>query len=479
MITMKNKVLSNNSFSSIFLLFMICCIVFAILSCNNGVGSDELSCKPNLLILISDDQRWDQVSYPGNQIIPQLATPNLDKLASEGVYFTNAFVTTPICAVSRASIYTGRYASSHGMNHFRTSLKKDVMNNSYFAVLKKTGYRTGMLGKWGIGLEGTKDNFDFFDAWARQGSYFHNTDSGKIHNSVWLAAKAREFMKSNSNQPFALTVCYKAPHHPYHPDTKDTALFKNVFIPQRSSDTEDAYSKMADHVMEGSLNRWCYFDERKDEATRESFEKNFLRCVVSLDRSVGQIMKSLRELNFDENTIVIFLSDHGYLWGEHGLGGKWLHYEESIRIPMIIRWPELAKEYQGKFLPQMVLNIDVAPTILQMAGLKVPEVMNGKSLLPLLNNPEADFREDFFLEHDSVIMVENPIPDSYGIRTKEWKYIRYVNSATEVEEMYHLTNDPMELQSLIDDQNFLDARNRLRDRYHDYIEELSTENNPL
>jgi arylsulfatase A-like enzyme len=439
----------------------------------NSNGSAKSS-RPNFLILISDDQRWDQVSYPGNQIIPELKTPNLDKLASQGAYFTNAFVTTPICAVSRASIMTGRYVSTHGMNHFNTPLKQEVIANTYPALLKKAGYRTGIFGKWGIGMEGTEKIFDVVDAWFNQGVYFHETDSGPVHNSVWLAAKTREFLASvTADQPFCLTVCYKSPHHPYQPEYRDTVLFKNVDIQKRKSDTPEAYANMAPNIMEKSLNRWCYFDERKDEETRDNFEKNFLRCVVSLDGSVGEIMKSLHEYNLDENTVVIFLSDNGYLWGEHGLGGKWLLYEESIRVPIIIRWPEMSETSKGKLLQQLVLNIDIAPTILDMAGVKVPKVMDGKSMFPLLKNTESCFRDDFFMEHDSVISVENPIPDSYGIRTKEWKYIRYVNIEPEVEEMYNLIVDPLEMKNLIDNEDFIKVKNDLRKRFDNYREKLT------
>ncbi len=439
----------------------------------NSNGSTKSS-KPNFLILISDDQRWDQVSYPGNQIIPELKTPNLDKLASQGAYFTNAFVTSPICAVSRASIMTGRYVSTHGMNHFNTPFKEEVIANTYPALLKKVGYRTGVLGKWGIGLEGTEKIFDVVDAWYNQGVYFHDTDSGKVHNSVWLAAKTREFLASvTPEQPFCLTVCYKSPHHPYQPEYRDTALFKDVYIPKRKSDTPEAYANMAPNIMEKSLNRWCYFDERKDEETRDNFEKNFLRCVVSLDRSVGEIMKSLHEYNLDENTVVIFLSDNGYLWGEHGLGGKWLLYEESIHVPIIIKWPGMPEINKGKLLQQLVLNIDIAPTILEMAGVKVPKVMDGKSMFPLLKNPESRFRDDFFMEHDSVISVENPIPDSYGIRTKEWKYILYVKVKPEVEEMYNLITDPLEMKNLINNEDFIQVKNALRKRFEEYREKLN------
>jgi len=463
--------MKNNITNLSTVIFPVCSLGFVLLSFTNIVAGNTKSKKPNFLVLISDDQRWDQISYPGNQIIPELKTPNLDKLASRGVYFTNAFVTTPICAVSRASIMTGRYVSSHGMNHFDTPLKDEVITNTYPALLKKAGYRTGIFGKWGMGMAGTEKIFDVCNAWADQGAYFLNTDNGRIHNSEWLALKAIEFLGSGkSDQPFCLTVCYKAPHHPYQPDKRDSTIFEDVYIPKRKSDTPEAYAGMSANVMEKSLNRWCYFDERKDEKTRNAFEKNFLRCVVGLDRSVGKLMDALHELKLDENTIVIFLSDNGYLWGEHGLGGKWILYEESIRVPMIIRWPGMPERSKGKLLQQLVLNIDVAPTILDMAGIKVPEIMNGKSMLPIINNPESDFRSDFFMEHVGIINVENPIPDSYGIRTKDWKYIRYINVEPEVEEMYNLNTDPMEMKNLIDDKGFINVKNDLKKRYKYYMD---------
>ena len=434
----------------------------------NGEGKTKSS-KPNFLVLISDDQRWDQVSYTGNQIIPELKTPNLDKLASRGVYFSNAFITSPICAVSRASIMSGRYAGSHGMNHFNTPLKEEVLVNTYPALLKKAGYRTGILGKWGMGMAGTEKIFDVCNAWSDQGTYFIKTDTGQIHNSEWLALKTREFLSSGkSDQPFCLTVCFKAPHHPYQPDQRDSTLFEDVNIPKRKSDTPEAYAGLSAHVMEGSLNRWCYFDERKDEKTRSNFEKNFLRCVAGLDRSVGKILGALHELNLDENTVVVFLSDNGYIWGEHGLGGKWILYEESIRVPMIIRWPGMPEKYKGKLLPQLVLNIDIAPTVLDLAGIKVPAIMNGKSMLPIINHPESDFRTDFFMEHDGIVKAEYPIPDSYGIRTKGWKYIRYINVKPEIEEMYNLRTDPLEMKNLIGDKDFIKVKIYLRERYIHY-----------
>jgi arylsulfatase A-like enzyme len=184
-------------------------------------------------------------------------------------------------------------------------------------------------------------------------------------------------------------------------------------------------------------------------------------------------MKSLEDFGFDKNTVVIFLSDNGYLWGEHGLGGKWLLYEESVRVPIIVKWPGMTKKNKGKLLDQLVLNIDIAPTIVDMAGLEVPKEMDGKSLFSILKEPETNFREDFFMEHDSVVNAENPIPDSYGIRTKEWKYIRYVNVEPVVEEMYNLSADPLELNNLINNDDHRKTREHLRQRFDFYKTTLS------
>jgi arylsulfatase A-like enzyme len=444
-------------------------------SCHR-VAKNSNSKKPNILVLISDDQRWDQLSSADNPLIPELQTPNMDRLAGHGVYFRNAFVTTPICAVSRASIITGRYASTHGMNHFKTSLHADIISKSYPALLHDNGYKTGVLGKWGMGIDGTEDIFDLFNAWANQGTYFHDTDSGKIHNAEWLAIKAREFLEScTPDKPFCLTVCYKSPHHPYQPDERDKDLFDEAHIPKRETDTPEGYQAMAPHVMERSLNRWCYFDERKDEATKNRFEKDFLRCVKSLDRSVGKIMQALQDLNLDKNTVIIFLSDHGYLWGEHGLGGKWLLYEESIRIPLIFHGPGIPDTMQGMKLDNLALNIDIAPTILDIAGIPVPDEMDGISLYPHLKGRQAPSRSDFFMEHVGIVDAENPIPDSRGVRSEEWKYIRYVNVEPEVEEIYNLKEDPLESQNLINDTNYIEIKNHLLERYNYYLTTLNKE----
>jgi arylsulfatase A-like enzyme len=222
------------------------------------------------------------------------------------------------------------------------------------------------------------------------------------------------------------------------------------------------------------LNRWCYFDERKDETTKNDFEKNFLRCVKSLDRSVGKILQTLEDLDLDENTVVIYLSDNGYLWGEHGLGGKWLLYEESIRVPLMVCGPGIAHTVSGRSLDRLALNIDVAPTILDMAGIPIPTAMDGMSLYPVLSGRRASDRDDFFMEHVGVIDVENPIPDSMGIRTKEWKYIRYVHADPEIEEMYHIRVDPMETRNLADDPNYSDIKSHLRRRYAAYLDVLQS-----
>jgi arylsulfatase A-like enzyme len=426
--------------------------------------------RPNILVLVADDQRWDQLSCADRPLIPELQTPNIDALARGGVLFRNAFVTTPICAVSRASIVTGRYARTHGMNRFNTPLTAEVLAASYPAVLRAHGYRTGVLGKWGMGTAGAETAFDVFDAWAGQGSYFHDVDGEKVHNAAWLAARAREFLGSGSpEQPFCLTVCFKSPHHPYQPDERDRRLFEDVDIPLRATDTPEAYAAMSSRVMEGSLNRWCYFDERKDAATRERFEKDFLRCVVSLDRAVGEILDALRALDLEDDTLVVYLSDNGYLWGEHGLGGKWLLYEESIRVPLIVRGPGVGDGLRGTKLDALALNIDVAPTILDVAGVPIPAEIDGRSLLPLLGGERVPWRQDFMMEHVGVVEVEHPIPDSLGLRSAAWKYIRYVGVQPAVEELYRVRDDPLEQHDLADEPACAGDLELLRSRLEGYL----------
>jgi len=326
-----------------------------------------------------------------------------------------------------------------------------------------------------MGIEGTEKIFDVFNAWEGQGQYFHETDKGKIHNAEWLADRSREFLETchQEKKPFCLTVCYKSPHHPYQPDERDRHLFEGVDIPRRETDTPQAYQAVKSDMMERSLNRWCYSDERGDERTRDDFEKNFLRCVASLDRSVGMIMRTLRELDLDDNTVIVFLSDNGYLWGEHGLGGKWLLYEESIRIPMIICGPGIAERGPGVKVDDLAVNIDIAPTILDIAGIPVPAEMDGSSLYPALRGKKGSGRKDFFMEHVDVIDVENPIPDSRGVRSEEWKYIRYINVEPEVEEMYHVSADPLETKNLADDENFIEIKKDLVKKYDSYLRSFS------
>lgn len=450
-------------------------IIFTTISTGYAQNNHETYKRPNFVILIADDQRWDQLSYADKPIIPELQTPNQDRLAKNGVYFRNAFVTSPVCAVSRASIATGMYASTHGMNHFNTPIQPDILSKTYSALLHKNGYRTGMLGKWGVGTAGTEKIFDVFNAWANQGVYFHDSDTGKIHDSEWLSIEARKFLEScTPGKQFCLTVCFKSPHHPYQPDERDKDLFDDVIIPKRKTDTTDAYLAMSPEVMDKSLNRWCYFDERKDQATKDHFEKNFLRCVMSLDRGVGEIYQTLKDLKLDKNTFIFYISDNGYLWGEHGLGGKWVLYEESIRVPLIITGPGIPKSMRGKKINDLALNIDIAPTILDMAGIPIPPEMDGKSLYQKLKGNKAPLRSDFFMEHVGVIEVKDtPIPDSRGIRTNEWKYICYLNTNPQVEEIYNIKKDPFEIHNLINDKSYVKISDQLRERYDYYLKKLT------
>ena len=376
--------------------------------------------RPNFLFLLTDDQRADALSCAGHSL---LKTPNIDGLAARGVRFTNAFVSTSICYASRASYVTGRYVRRHGVGGFGASLPADVLAESFPARLKRAGYRTGCLGKWGFGTAGAKDLFDEWFAWAGQGSFFHDVDGQRVHNAELLARKAEEFLAAcRPDQPFCLSVLYKAPHEPFQPDPRCAELFAGDRIVPPKTYTP-AHFEALPAFLRDSEGRRRLTKRHPTPLAFQDFAKQYLRCVASVDLSVGKILQALRRLKLADNTFVVFASDNGFFLGEHGLSGKWLMHEESIRVPMTVGYPHLPPPMRGRCVDALVLNIDVAPTLLDFAGAGIAAGADGRSLRGLLTGRQDGWRTDFFYEHH----FSHPrIPPSEGVRTGRWKYIRYV-----------------------------------------------------
>lgn len=431
----------------------------------SAAGTPE---RPNLIVLVTDDQRADSMGCAGNTI---LKTPHIDTLAAGGVFFRNSFTTTAICMSSRASIFTGLYTRCHGIDSFDKPLRRSLLETSYPLLLRKAGYRTGFVGKWGLGGPLPKADFDYFEGYSGQGRYF---DPGREkHLTTLQADQAVEFIRGcKKDEPFCLSVSFKAPHvqdegrnqpgiyakYPY--DRALEGLFQDVTVPPPL--TKDAQPLPA--FFERTLNRTREAPDFFPQHYQETM-KSLYRLLTGVDMAVGRIMDAVRNLGVEHNTVVLYTSDHGSFYGEHGFGGKWLMHEESIRTPTILCDPRLPRELRGTTRDEMVLNIDRAPTLLDLAGIAAPAHIQGASFLPLARGKQPAWRSEWFYEHPFRGGKSGTIAPSEGIRTERWKYIRYIDTDPLTEQLFDLKNDPREERNLAGEADHKETLADLRARW--------------
>ena len=431
---------------------------------------------PNILFLLTDNQRNDLLGCAGNPIIQ---TPNIDRLAANGVRFANAFCTSPICAASRASYLTGVYESRHRFTFLTPPLQRAFTDNSYPAALKRAGYRTGLIGKFGIAAKGIDpsladegaigkmfDEFDNYEHWTEDGYEIRQPDGRVRHLTDITGDKTIDFLRTHLSQPFCLSVSFNAPHaqdndprHYIWPATEDP-LYADAKMPEPFNAHPAFFRRLPKFLRETeSRVRW-----QARYATPADYQRNMrglYRMVSGVDRNIGRILAALDQLSLAANTIVIFASDHGMYYGDRGLSDCWQLNEQSIRIPLIVFDPRADESKRGIVREEMALNIDVAPTILELADLDAADGMQGKSLVPLLCGKEVEWREEFFCEHR---FNRADIPKSEGVRTQRWKYIRYYEQQPVYEELYDLLKDPHESCNLAADPKFSAQLARLRRR---------------
>jgi arylsulfatase A-like enzyme len=443
--------------------------VITIASSVVSVVQAEKEIQPNFLILLTDDQRQDTLGCYSSSC--PIKTPNIDRLATEGIRFDNGFVTTPICCVSRACILTGRYETNTRLHEFETLMPDDVFENSYPIYLKKAGYFTGQLGKYGVGIRPEqKTRFDVFDAQEWQGPAFRDYKGRKMHDAEWLTVKTEEFLdRLPKDRPFCLQVNYKEPHGSSAPAPEDDHLLDGYQFTRSPVDTPAEFAKLPQFVQTG-FGRYCYVDEFNKGGDPNPFLRNYFEKIASVERSVGQIMTMLKERGLESNTVVVFLGDHGTHFGEKQLSGKWTPYEQSLRIPFIIYDPR-PQGRKGAVSNKMVLNIDVAPTLLDLAGIKPPEVMDGCSLIPLMKGEKTAWREHFFFEHYTTPAMIKYIPRNVGVRTENLKYARWIDMDPPIEEFYDLSKDPLESRNLIGNPEYKSQVDALRKKYDQWREE--------
>nr|WP_294897618.1 sulfatase [uncultured Pedobacter sp.] len=427
--------------------------------------------QPNIIFLLTDDQRWDAMGAMGNSIIQ---TPNMDKLANAGVLFQNAYVTTSICCVSRASILTGQYESKHHINDFNTDLSAEALANSYPALLKNAGYNTGFIGKFGVGTHPPEKLFDFFvnsEAGEKmQPDYVITGKNGKlIHDTDTLSNAIQDFLSAygKSQKPFCLSVSFKAPHeqdgnpptYVIQPKYKD--YYKDVTIPLPVT-ADPKYWKQFPAFFQTDTNfgraRWQGLFG-SPELYQENV-KNYYRLITGIDDAIGRMTEKLKKLGIADNTVIIVMGDNGMFLGEHGMEGKWWGYEESVRVPLLIynpNTPDSIKQYKA---PQMALNIDIAPTILAMAGVKAPKKMQGVDLFSMLENKIPE-RKDFFYQY--YFLGGPQLPRQEGVVTKRFKYMNYIEH--NYEELFDIKFDPHETTNLAKDPKYKLKLQELRNRY--------------
>jgi len=401
--------------------------------------------KPNIVFILADDHRWDHFGFMGH---PFLRTPNLDRIAREGIVFENCFVTTSLCSPSRASFLTGQYAHNHGVVTNHTPWNND--NNTCLEYLKAAGYDTAFIGKWhmpGEGLPALRgvDRFISFTREGGQGVYndcplvIDGVDTPRPGKYITedLTDFALEFIMRRRENPFCLYLSHKAVHFGYRPPAHLRSLYGDASLGMpEESNTFNTYANNQMFVGAPLPMNLMY--------------RNYCRCITSVDEQVGRIIAALEEMHVIDETLIIYAGDNGHFWGEHGLYDKRLAYEESIRIPFIARLPRLTGS-GGKRAGQMALNIDLAPTLLDVTGIPVPGEMQGRSLVPYMRDSRAPGRESFLYEHFPVFPI--PIPGITAIRTERYKYITYEGDVRP-RELYDIKGDPRERVNLYGDARF-------------------------
>lgn len=496
----------------------------ASLACLVSVGSLACAAaaqdrRPNIIYIFADDHAQQAISAYGHPISKLLPTPNLDRIATEGAIFTNSFCTNSICAPSRATVLTGLFSHLNGKKDHASRVPFDGSQTTFPKLLQSAGYQTALIGKWH--LESDPTGFDKWEILPGQGQYYNpdfKTPDG-THREVGYAAeiitdKSIDWMKARDpNKPFMLLCWHKSPHRNWMPAPRNLPLLKGVPIPEPETLFDDYAGRTkaaAEQEMEIDRHRnfdidlkvtpplmsnpkdvspfykrmnpeqrkaWdeAYAEENRDfERRRDSGEltgkemvrwkyqrymRDYLRTAISIDQSVGELLKYLEETGLDQNTVIVYSSDQGFYLGEHGWFDKRWMYEESLRMPLMIRWP--GRIQPGTKVEAMVQNIDHAPTLLEAAGVSVPESMQGASLLPLMSGDANATKRDAIYYH-YYEYGEHKVPSHYGVRTERHKLI-YFDERNEWE-LYDLQADPKEMRSVYHDPAYAAVRDQLRTR---------------
>ncbi len=444
------------------LLILVLCFFFSALASPGNCRGNQ---RPNIIVILVDDLRWDEIGCAGH---PFVRTPNIDRIAREGVRFRNAFCTTPLCSPARASLLTGLYTHHHGILDNTNRSQASHQLKTFPRLLQQSGYETGYVGKWHMGNDDSaRPGFDYWVSMKGQGTSFDpmlnvngHRSKHKGHTTDVLNEKAVEFVEQQRGKPFCLYVAHKALHPELvqHDDGSISDPAAARFLPARRHEKlyeADAIPRRL-NVLDTLAGKAALLQKieglpalSRETGTSDETVRDRLRMLAAVDDGVGQLFSALTKSRQLDNTVIVLTSDHGYWYGEHGLSvERRLAYEEGLRIPLLISYP--AEFKPGSLVDEFALNVDLAPTLLELAGAKPQTQMDGVSLVPLLEgNGSEKWRSSFLIEYNTDTVFPRVHKMGYrAIRTKRWKYIQY-NDLKGMNELYDMQNDPYEMENVI------------------------------
>ena len=476
----------------------------------------ETKKRPNIVIIISDDHAFQAISAYGNKYTK---TTNIDRIAKEGVLFNKGYVTNSICGPSRAVILTGKYSHKNGFKDNENS-HFDGSQDSFIKQLKGSGYSTAWIGKWH--LESQPQGFDYWQILPGQGQYynpdFQMMDGTKKRTEGYVSDIVEDVSENwmdnrDKDKPFCLVIGHKATHRTWIPDTRDMGTFDNVTFPLPHNFYDDYANREAAKVQDMTISKTMVMGydmkmfKNQDEANKEGtvsrmnpeqrkkfddyylpiaadlksrnlsgnaltewkyqrYMRDYLSTAVSLDRNIGRTLDYLDKNNLTENTIVIYVSDQGFYLGEHGWFDKRFIYEESFRTPMVMRYPGVIKP--GTVSNDFVMNLDIAPTMLDAAGVAIPKDEQGKSMLPLFTDKKAKGRDAIYYHYYE--NGEHSVSPHFGIRTERYKLVRFYKRVNSWE-LYDLKKDPNEMNNLYGQKKYKKITDKLNLKMDQLINE--------
>jgi len=431
----------------------------------NQAMSGEPTPGPNVLFILTDDQRWDALSCAGH---PFLKTPNLDRLAAEGAWFRNMFVTTSLCSPSRASYLSGLYAHTHGVIDNFTDYPENLP--SIPRRLQQAGYETAYIGKWHMGEQSDerRPGFDYWASHKGQGQYydteFNINGQRKVLEGYYthrVTDLAIDWLRRQRTRPFLLILGHKAPHTPFTAEKKYLHIYDDVEIPYPASafhlDDKPEWVRQRINTWHGNYGPLFGFRKKFPDSSAAGvkefaeFVRAYIATIKSVDDSVGRIYQALKDSGQLDNTLLVFASDNGFFLGEHGMTDKRTMHEPSIRVPLLARYRKLIRP--GTVIDQMVLSIDLAPSILDICGQPPLPNIHGMSWKPLLQGDAGGWRKSWYYEYNYEKQFPYT-PNVRGVRTDAWKYVHYPHGDGTPDrhkaELYNLKTDPGENHNLID-----------------------------